>query len=91
MRCPYCNSPLNGANALPLLGARKQRVYDAVARGGRSGVAAQALVKALYDGAKAPRAAMTVLRVEIHNLNRLIKPNGQRIRGRQHKYYLVGL
>lgn len=81
-RCPYCAGELKGKVALPPIPPRQQRLYDMVVASGRDGIPSNQLIRAMYeDGESMTPAGMTVLRVQIHLLNKQLAMLGKRIKG----------
>ena len=91
--CPYCKAPLTGEAALPRLTARHLRIYKALVAGGPEGVDTDELLVQMYDDDEFPTpGGPTVLRVQIHYINKKIASTGQRIMNwHRKKYRLVAI
>jgi hypothetical protein len=59
------------------------RIYDAVVAAGKAGVSSANLLAIFYGDKKPPPGGPIVLRVNIHELNKVLADNNQRITGRQ--------
>jgi hypothetical protein len=78
--CPYCKREAPAEIAQPLLlSPRRRKIYSAVAAAGPDGASSFDLIKAVYGEQEPPAAAGTILRVQVHELNRTLKLLGQRI------------
>lgn len=91
--CPYCGT-ITTKPMLPPMKERQRRVYDAVASAGSVGVRVERLMAIMSSPRRPTPGANTVLRVMIHETNKLIAPMGQKIvsrRGRDERgrYFLV--
>jgi hypothetical protein len=88
-KCPYCGGPLHGNDLIPPMNKRRRRLYDAVVRNGTSGIEAKDLLQHMYVGdQKQTPSARSVLRVQIHELNRDIRQVHQKISAVDGSYYL---
>lgn len=90
MQCPYCGSKMKGKAALPFIPPRRMRIYDAVIAAGKAGISSANLLLVFYGDKKPPPGGAIVLRVNIHELNKIIAPIGHCIVGRQ-GYRLVSV
>ena len=79
--CPWCRRELEGDMAIPAMSWRRSRIYEAVAAAGRKGIKPKELEVLMYRDGRPKRSANGVLRVQVHEINKLIKPLGQHIRG----------
>lgn len=91
--CPYCKAPLSGKAALPPMRMRWQRIYDAVLEAGPEGISTDDLLIKMYAENEWPTpGGFTVLRVSICDINKVLKPCGQRIiNAFRKRYKLIGL
>lgn len=85
--CPYCGGKLKEWPVLPQMPARRKAIYEAVARAGPDGIQAEDLIPALYTvgrtrGREPSRGAGVMLRVQVYELNKQLKPFGQKISAR---------
>ena len=88
-RCPYCNQKLTGSLAIPSMSVRQRKIYDAVVSAGKDGISQGDLLHVMYDKI-IPPGGQVVMRVNVHEINKLIKELGQRIRCQRYgKYRLV--
>lgn len=80
--CPYCKSNIKKEPEIPKMSARMLRVYKAVVEAGPDGIHPQDLLVKMYAEAEWPTpGGGTVLRVQIHEINKLIGVLQQRIVG----------
>ena len=78
--CPYCKTELTGEATLPRMRSRMLRIYHAVLEAGPDGISPQDLLVRMYAEEEWPTpGGGTVLRVNIHELNKIIGPQQQRI------------
>lgn len=88
-RCPYCRQA-TAAPSVPLLSHQRGIIYRTIVAAGPHGVSVADLLAKVYGAPdRAPPSAHTVLRVNIHETNKVIRPIGQRIRGKNKTYHLV--
>lgn len=87
--CPYCGGPLKGAAALPSMSKRQGIIYDMVLTSANHGCSHEQLLNAIYEGKKQPPGAGIVLRVSIHELNKIIQSLNQRIASRRSVGYVL--
>jgi hypothetical protein len=86
--CPYCKAPLKGEATLPRLSGRNLRVYRALVAAGPEGIESDELLVQMYDDDEYPTpGGPTVLRVQIHDINRKIAGTKQRIINWHRKRY----
>ena len=94
MLCPYCKQPSASDIAnLPRMSARRFRVFRALLDAGSEGIARDDLLVRMYDTDEWPTpGGETVLRVHIHELNKILEPQRMFIEGRRMgNYRLVHL
>ena len=85
MLCPYCKQPIDSDIAnLPRMSARRFRIFKTLLDAGSEGMARDDLLVRMYDEDEWPTAGgETVLRVHIHELNKLLAPQRMYIEGRR--------
>jgi hypothetical protein len=87
--CPYCRREAPADLATPLLlSPRRRRIYSRVAAAGAEGVASSDLIAEIWPG-EPPQAAATILRVQIHAANKVLRLLGQRIRSNHCRGYVL--
>ena len=86
--CPFCGTTYSSTYAPLELSPRQKVVYEAVLASGRKGIQAKKLIEASYDG-KPPKSAHGVLRVNIFEINRKIRYQGHKIKGRRDAGYFM--
>ena len=80
MKCPYCNGEIDNEIEIPRMSARMERVYKAVLASGTGGISPQDLLVRMYAEEEWPTpGGGTVLRVQIHAINKKIASINQRI------------
>ena len=90
IKCPFCKQKLGTEFQVPKLNRRRSRIYNAVVKAGPAGVPKTILIEKMYGGDRPTPKGDIVLRVNIHEINRTLKPLGQRIKSnRQHGYCLM--
>lgn len=87
--CPYCHAPLKGAAALPPMSKRQAIIYDMVLTSAHHGCSHKQLLDGIYEGKNQPPGAGIVLRVAVHELNKLLIPVHQRVAGRRGIGYVL--
>jgi hypothetical protein len=88
-KCPYCGEPLAGNDLIPPMNKRRRRLYDAVTRAGSKGITVRKLLPHMYTAEQQQTPfAWTVLRVQIHELNRTLIPISQRVKAINGSYFL---
>ena len=90
MICPFCKSE-TFAVIVPPMSKRRWLIYEAVANAGSDGIKASQIVLIMSEGSHPSKAALGVMRVQIHALNKIIEPLGQRIISKRARKFLVGL
>lgn len=79
-KCPYCGGPLEKDPDLPVMRQRWMRIYKTAASAGPHGIPATDLLVRMYADEEWPTpGGNTVLRVQIHEINKRIAPYHQRI------------
>lgn len=86
--CPYCGSEYKGNHPPITLSKRQRDVYNAVVASGPRGIPARSLLSTVY-GDSPPKSGWGVLRVNVFEINRKLKPRGQRIKGRRDAGYVL--
>lgn len=87
-KCPYCGGELHGEAAIPPMSQRQLRIYKSVVAAGSEGIAMNDLIPRMYADNQWPTpGAWTVLRVQVHAINRLIGNLNQRISGNKRGAY----
>ena len=71
--CPYCGGKLTGKIAVPRMSARQRRIYDAIINAGQNGISQADLASAMYNGGKVGRGFAVMLRVKVHEINKIIQ------------------
>lgn len=78
--CPYCGGPLSGDAVLPKMSGRALRIYKTLVAAGPAGVKTPDLLVRMYAEEEWPTpGGNTVLRVQVHNLNKILASHGQHI------------
>ena len=77
--CPYCKTPLKGEAALPEMSQRQDVIYDSLAGAGHKGMSKDDLLRCIYSDDDIPPGGPIVMRVQIHEINKKLKPLHQRI------------
>jgi DNA-binding winged helix-turn-helix (wHTH) protein len=85
MLCPYCKQPIDSEVAnLPRMSERRLRIFKTLLEAGPEGITRDDLLVRMYDEDEWPTpGGTTVLRVNIHEINRLIAPQNLYIEGRR--------
>lgn len=86
-RCPYCGGPLNGIAALPQVSKRKLNIYQAVLAAGPLGIRSADLTRAMFSTEHIPKSGYGMMRVQLCELNKLLIPRGEMIRGKRRGTY----
>lgn len=88
--CPHCGSKLDREIVLPLMSSRRRRIYDAVAAAGKNGVPIENLLVAMYAEDEMPtQSGFGVMRVQICELNKILRSVKREIKGKNKSYYLI--
>lgn len=87
MNCPYCGSRVANIEPLPL-SRRQSIIYREVASAGESGIEPEDLIEAVW-GKRPTKGADIMLRVQIHELNKVLADYGKRVVAKGGRRWLV--